>query len=138
MNLNAYAAQKRLALFDELRSGKAPSEGSFDAAVLAEGRLKGEAQLGSTRYEPSAIHFEFIFPDPTTTSTVLTVTLDPPEKILFLPVPEWVIESIWQGEISGTYEFETEALARYSRFGAELEPENNAKWFGPQMAKRRE
>jgi hypothetical protein len=138
MKLNVFAAQKRLALFDELKSGLAPSEGSYNASALAEGRLKDEVQLGSTRFEPGAIHFEFIFPDSATSSTVVTVTLDPPERIVFLPVPEWVIESIWQGEISGSYEFESEAMARYSRFGGELEPENNAKWFGPQMAKRRE
>ena len=138
MTLNSYAAQKRLALFEQLRQGHTPGEGAYNAATLAEGRKKGEPQLGSTRYEPDAIFVEFIYPDPTSTATVLSVRLDAPERIVFMPVPEWVVENIWQGDVQGTYHFESEARRLYADMGKELEPEANRKWFGPQMAKRRE
>lgn len=138
MTLNAYSAAKKLAIFEDLKKGLAPSEGAFDEAVLKEGKVKGEPQVGATKYEPNIIHLEFIFPDPKTTSTILVVKLDPPERIVFLPVPSWVVESIWQGEISGTYHFESEARRLYGELGLELEAVANQKWFGPQMAKRRE
>jgi hypothetical protein len=138
MTLNAYAAAKRLAIFDELKQGLPPSEGAFDQAVLADGKVKGDPQMGSTRYEADAIFVEFIYPDPKTTSTILTVRLTPPERIVFLPVPSWVVENIWQGDIAGTFHFESDARRLYGELGAELEPEANLKWFGPQMAKRRE
>lgn len=138
MTLNAYAAAKRLAIFDELKRGMPPGEGAYDAAVLAEAKVKGEPQMGATRYEPDAILVEFIYPDPKTTSTILTVKLDPPERVVFMPVPSWVVENIWQGDIAGTFHFESEAQRLFAELGGELESEANKKWFGPQMAKRRE
>lgn len=65
--------------------------------------------MGSTVYSPDSIQCEFIYPDPSSVPTVLTVSLIPPERIVFLPVPEWVVESIWQGEIAGSYQFESDA-----------------------------
>jgi hypothetical protein len=138
MNLNAYVAEKRLKIFEELNKGLAPSEGEFDAARLAEGRVKGDPQMGATRYEPNAIFLEFIYPDRSTSATILTVRFDAPERIVFLPVPNWVIENIWQGDVSGMYCFESVAREMTARFLAELEPNANEKWFKPQAAKRRE
>jgi len=138
MNLNAFAAEKRLAIFDELRQGLAPSVGEFDEAVLKEGKVKGHPQMGTTRYEPSALVFEFIYPDAQTTATVFSVRLSSPERIVFLPVPDWVVETIWQGEIDGTYHFESEALGLVAGLQAELTEEGNLKWFGPRPPKRRE
>ena len=138
MTLNAYAAEKRLSLLQALKQGLAPLEGEFDATILAEGRVKGEPQMGSTRYDSHAIYCEFIYPDAKTTSTILTIKLESPERIVFLPVPEWVVENIWQGDIAGTFHFESEARRLYEVLGEELESEANLKWFGPQMVKRRE
>lgn len=138
MNLNAYSAQKRLAIFEELRTGRSPSEGEFDPSLLKECRAKEPPQLGSTRFEPWSIIVEFIYPDATGASLVLTVRLASPERIVFLPVPEWVVESIWQGDVAGSFQFESDATRLLSSFEQELEPDNNQKWFGPQMAKRRE
>jgi len=138
VNLNAYCADLRLRLFEDIKSGRDPSLGTFDATVLKEGRTKGVVQLGTTRYEPQSLIFEFIFPDARTSSTVFTVTVDPPERIVFLPVPEWVIESIWQGDIAGSYHFESDAMALVAKFQDAMTPEGNAPLFGPQMAKRRE
>jgi hypothetical protein len=121
-----------------LKQGLPPSQGEFNDAVWKDGKVKGHPQMGTTRYEPNAIIFEFIYPDPQTTATVLSVHLKSPERIVFLPVPEWVVETIWQGEIDGTFHFESEALGLVAAFQSELTEEGNLKWFGPRQAKRRE
>jgi hypothetical protein len=138
MTLNEFAAKIRLKLFEEIRTGMTPSVGEFDATVLREGRAKGSAQMGTTRYEPHAILVEFIFPDSTSSATVLVIRIEPPERIVFLPVPEWVIESIWQGDISGSAHFESDANRMVSEFQDLLKPGANDGLFGPQPAKRRE
>lgn len=138
MTLNAYAAEKRLQILEDLRAGHPPREGHYDAAALNEARTKGQPQMGTTRFTPDAIHLEFIYPDPLSSALVLTVRLPSPERIVFLPVPSWVVETIWQGDIDGTYHFESEALRLLRDFESELGPEANLKWFGKQLAKRRE
>lgn len=138
MGLNQYAAETRLAIFADLKAGKEPSLGAFDASLLREAKTKGTPLVGTTRYEPDRIHFEFIYPDPKSTATIVTVTLESPERIIMLPVPEWVVESIWQGEISGSYHFESDAKRLVEAYLLQLEAPSNQKWFGPQPAKRRE
>jgi hypothetical protein len=138
MTLNQYAAERRLAIFEDLRSGREPSLGTFDPAVLAEARSKGHPQMGTTRYSPNEIVFEFIYPDPRGAAVILTTSIAPPERIVFLPVPSWVVENIWQGDIQGTHHFESEAMKLLGELEAELSPEGNMKWFEKQAAKRRE
>jgi hypothetical protein len=138
MSLNAFVAERRRSLFDDLRAGRAPSEGTYDEAVLREARTKGEVQMGSVRLSPTAIDLEFIYPDPKGVSAIVTVRLDPPERIVFLPVPAWVVESIWQGEIAGSHHFESDARTLVEAFRAQLEPEANAELFGRQEPKRRD
>lgn len=125
-------------IFDQLKQGLPPSEGEFDEQVLRDAKIKGQPQMGTTRFEPNAIFVEFIYPDPNSTASILTVKLDTPERIVFLPVPEWVIESIWQGDVAGSYHFESDARALVAKFEMELSEAENPKWFGKQMAKRRE
>lgn len=134
MGLNAYTAEKRKAIYEDLRQGLPPREGEFSEAILAEGKAKGMPQMGTARYEPHAILVEFIYPDPAGAATILTVRLKAPERIIFLPVPPWVIESIWQGEIDGSYHFESQALALVDAFKAELASGINDRWFGPRQA----
>ncbi|MFZ4508856.1 MAG: hypothetical protein ACOYON_14290 [Fimbriimonas sp.] len=138
MNLNSFAAARRLALFDRLKQGLAPEEGTYSAELFAEARVKGAPQMGSTRYEPNVIHFEFIYPDARSSATIFTVSVPSPERIVHLPVPGWVVESIWQGEIFGSFLFESEAKGRVEQFLAELEPEANVRHFAPKAATRRE
>jgi hypothetical protein len=130
LSLGSYAAEKRLAILSDLQQGMPPREGRYDAAQLTSARTKGKAQMGATRFEPRAILLEFIFPDPAGGTAVLTVTLDPPERIVFMPIPEWVVESIWQGEISGSAHFESEAMRMLEAFGARLSEAENAAEFG--------
>lgn len=138
MRLAQYASNLRLALFDDLQAGREPREGSFDPEVLKEARAKGAPQMGGTRYEPNQIIFEFIYPDPQSSATVLSVRVATPERIVYLPVPKWVVEHIWQGEVAGSYAFEREAAEQVAEFTACLEPGPNALLFGSQPAKRRE
>lgn len=116
MKLNEWVATQKRALLEELVAGKEPSFGSFEPALLREGKVKGKPQMGTTRHEPHSVHLEFIYSDPLSSATVLTVTVAPPERIVFLPVPEWVVESIWQGEIDGTFQFESDAMAMVKTF----------------------
>ena len=127
-----------MAFFEDLKRGWPPRDAEFDEAVFKEGKVKGAPQMGTTRYEPNAIIFEFIYPDPKTTATVLSIRIPAPERIVFLPVPEWVVETIWQGEIDGSFHFESEAIKLVGGLQAELTPDVNLKWFGKREAKRRE
>jgi hypothetical protein len=138
MKLAVWVAERRRNLLEDLVSGRAPREGTFDEDALKEAKIKGAPQLGSVRFEPRRVHLEFVFSDTKTVASVFVVTLEPPERIVFLPVPGWVTETIWQGEIDGGYHFESDARTQLAEFAAEIEESANEKWFGPQRAKRRE
>jgi hypothetical protein len=131
MNLNEYAATARLKILSELQAGLSPSQGTYSEERLKDARSKGRSpQMGTTRYEPNAIHFEFIYQDPQGAPVVLSVHLDAPERIVFMPVPSWVLESIWQGDISGSPHFESDANRLLEEFRELLTPETNAELFG--------
>ncbi|MEO7453336.1 MAG: hypothetical protein ABIV13_01070 [Fimbriimonadales bacterium] len=138
MKLNEWAATMKTQIYEELNVGKRPPVGKFDEHILREAQVKGKPQMGATTYSPVSAVFEFIFPDSNSSATVLQVVVEPPERIVFLPVPEWVMEEIWQGDVSGSPHFESEAVELMRRFSAELEPGANDRHFGPQPAKRRE
>lgn len=138
MSLNQHAAEVRMQIYEDLKKGVEPSVGVFDSASLKEAKTKGDPQVGTTRYEPDAIVFEFIFPDPRSAAAVFSVRVESPERIVFLPVPKWVVESIWQGDIDGSFHFESDARQMVAEFEALLEPEANRALFGPMQATRRE
>ena len=121
-------------IFAELKAKRMPSESAYDEALLRHANSKGAPQMGSTRYTPDAIQFEFIYPDPQGAPVVLTVTVAPPERIVFMPVPEWVVESIWQGEIAGSAQFESDALRMLDLFRREIESPENAEQFEARRA----
>ncbi len=129
-NLRTFAAKHRLAIFERLKSGLEPEGCVFDRAAFQGALTKGAPQLGSTVYRPHEVRFEFIYSDPSGGTMVLVVSVVPPERIVALPVPSWVIENVWQGEVHGSYAFETEALSLLEAFRASLEPEANAELFG--------
>lgn len=134
MTLPQYVAEKRLAIFEALKAGFEPPEGQFDPETLKEARSKGQPQMGSTIFHPDRIVVEFIYPDPQRAATVLSVTLPSPERIVFMPVPEWVVESIWQGEIDGSYHFESDARELLERFAMLLNSDKNAELFAGRSA----
>jgi hypothetical protein len=138
MTLNEWSAEKRLLILEDLSSGRTPSLGRFDETIFKEGQVKGSPQMGAVLYFPQLVTFEFIFPDPLSSATVLSVSVVPPERIVFLPVPSWVIENVWQGEVQGSFHFESHARELVERFALELDEVRNLKWFGDQGPKRRE
>jgi hypothetical protein len=95
-------------------------------------RSKGDAQIGTAVLAPGQVTFEFIFRMPDGQTQVFPVSLDPPERIVFMPVPEWVIESVWQGEVLGSHHFESDAFALLDRFGKLLATDENAAHFDEQ------
>lgn len=137
-NLGSYAAGLKREIFEDLVAGREPRQGRFDGGVLKEGQAKGKPTMGGTRFLPHTITFEFVYSDATAGATVFSVEVDAPERIVFLPVPEWVVETIWQGEIAGSYHFESAAMAMVDGFRGQLTAEANTALFGPQAAKRRE
>ena len=138
MTLSEYVATKKKEIYDDLLQGRDPAEGEFDAAALAELRSRGEPQMGSTVLEPENIRFEFIFPQIDGSAELLAVELTPPERIVFMPVPAWVVETIWQGDVDGSHHFQSDAKRLVEELSASLEPLSNKKLFGRQLPRRRE
>lgn len=130
MTLSEFVYQQRNHVFEALQKGILPTLGEIDADRWATCKVLGPPQLGPTRYEPNSIVIEFLYPASTGKVEVLSVRIDAPERIVFLAVPDWVIESIWQGEIAGSYEFESRARALVAAFVNGLEAEANAANFG--------
>lgn len=136
-SLNAYAARKKQEILERLARGADPGEGFFDAATLRDCLKRGTPRIGSTTYEPMAIHLEFIFSSGDSAG-ILRVTIVPPERIVYLAVPDWVVDNSWQGFIEGTYEFESLAMDAVEKFSRSLEPEPNGALFGARQPTRRE
>ena len=126
--LSVFAAQHKRQVFDELRKGQPPSIGNYDLDLFNEAKKRGDVQMGTTIYEPQNLVFEFIYPGGEG-ALVLKVNVKPPERIVYLPVPEWVVESIWHGEINGSYVFESEAESHIERLRESLTPQENPALF---------
>lgn len=137
MTLTEWSATTKRALFQDLLDGNEPRSGTFDPAVLKEGRTLGKPQMGATVYQPDSARFEFVFSGNSNT-VVFSVSSTPPETIVFLPVPGWVIESIWQGDIDGSFHFQSDAMRLVDEFRGLLELEANRPFFGRKPATRRE
>lgn len=138
MKLSSFVANHKQIIYDDLLAGHAPRVGQFDETALKEARAKGRPQMGTTVMAPESVSLEYIYTDTHGATQLVSVKVDAPERIVFLPVPGWVIENIWQGDVAGSFHFETDAKILCDQFLAELDPANNLKHFGPQAAKRRE
>jgi len=138
MTLNEFVAKTKREVFDDIVAGRQPGVGQCDQAALAALRAKATPQMGTTNFEPDALTFEFIFSFSDGQTEVLQVRVTAPERIVYLPVPEWVVESVWQGEVAGSFHFESDARRLVDKFQGETTTEGNAKWFQKQPPKRRE
>lgn len=136
--LNGYVAELKKAILADLQAGRVPSQGTYDSALLKECQAKGSAQMGATRFTPTNIILEYVFASTIASNSVFTVTVNSPSRIVFLPIPEWVVENIWQGDITGSYHFEEDANRLYSEFGKRLEPAANVAEFEPRRPTHRE
>ena len=137
MDLNEWSSTTKRAIFADLSLGGAPSVGEFNSETLKEAQALGKPQVGATVYKPTHATFEYVYTGSNTT-IVFEVTVASPERIVYLPVPNWVIESIWQGEVSGSHHFESVAVRLLREFEATLAPEPNAPLFGRKQPTRRE
>lgn len=137
MLLSQFIAQKRRKIFEDLLQGGVPSEGIYSDVILNMGRSKGAPRMGGVIYQPTKIGFEYVFTDSNGGAEILVVELDAPERIVFLPVPEWVVESVWQGEVSGAFHFEKDVIEYMYRLKEQIAPRENAKYFNREMPMNR-
>ncbi len=138
MTLAEWAARTKRDIYEQISAGQSPSVGDFEPATLKEGRAKGQVQMGATIFQPYTVRFEFIFSDAVSSATVLTVTVRSPERIVYLPVPAWVVETIWQGVVDGSFHFESNANGLVQDFIEALKPDSNSSMFGKKQPSRRE
>ena len=137
-NLSSYVGRLKRELWEDIKANREPRIGEFDAALLAGMRSKEAVQIGTAIYRPDQIILEFLFPEASGVPTILSVSITPPERIVFLPVPEWVIETIWQGDIDGSFHFESDAKLLLDKLLTLVTAEGNKPLFEKQLAKRRE
>ncbi|MFM9872116.1 MAG: hypothetical protein ACKVQS_01470 [Fimbriimonadaceae bacterium] len=138
LRLSVFAAGQKREIFDALRRGEMPPVGRFDEEIWRAGKEKGEVQMGTTVYLPGKITYEYIYQDMNGSNLVLGVSVVPPERIVFLPVPKWVVENIWQGEVNGSFVFESEARVFVEELEASLSVEGNLPLFAPPGPKRKD
>ena len=129
MTLQEFITERKRLVFEDLSSGRAPSTGQYDKAHLESLSNNGEPQMGTTRFEPKTVIIEFIFMSEGVSVGVLQVKLDPPERIVFMPVPNWVVETVWQGEVDGSYHFEADAEKLVKEYSEILKPLTNIDQF---------
>ncbi|MCB0825853.1 MAG: hypothetical protein KDC26_06660 [Armatimonadetes bacterium] len=136
--LAVFCARIKREIFAELSDRKPPSQGSFDEALWAEANEKGAPQMGSTVFHPHKIVIEFLYHDPLASAIVFPVTITPPERVVFMPVPDWVIQTIWQGEVAGSFRFESEAQKMLESFQNLLSIDENIRLFEKPLPTTRE
>jgi hypothetical protein len=129
VGLNAFASGVRKRIFEDLTAGNPPGVGEYSQELLKEARAKGKPQMGSTTYLPNCVNFEFIYSGSSGAATLLTVSVQPPERIVYLPVPEWVIQQIWQGEVFGSYQLLSDGERMLDHLRHQLLPEPNREIF---------
>lgn len=139
MNLREFAGERQRIIFEALQRGQEPPIGTYDEDTLKECRRRTQVQTGTTRYRPDRLLFEFIFYEQSLGPAVLTVEVAAPEPLVYMPVPDWVIEDVWQGEVTGTFRFESEARELLNVFSETLFSEANQAYFADrQPPKNRE
>lgn len=126
------SANIRASIFEELKAKRSPSVGEFEPEKLKQAFERGEPQMGAQKFTPEGIFFEFIFPNPVSGTVILPVFVRMEERIVFLPVPKWVIQNIWQGDISGSYVFESQVEETLEKYRLLLSKEGNQQFFEDQ------
>lgn len=119
-------------ILEDLEAKKEPRIGQFEPEMLKLALTKPSVQMGAQKFVPNGFFFEFIFPDPIGGTVILTVFVPSKERIVFLPVPNWVRQNIWQGDVDGSYYYEGEISAVLEGFQSLLDQESNAAFFEKQ------
>jgi len=138
MTLREFVREQIQQIYEALRQGQAPPIGEYDPATLKECMRRATVQIGTTHYHPDSILLEFIFTEPSQGPAILTVRVPAPEPIVYMPVPDWVIEDVWQGEVTGTYRFASEAQVLLKKLHNQIFSETNILYFEerPQLKHR--
>ncbi|MFN3691066.1 MAG: hypothetical protein ACK4UU_09100 [Fimbriimonadales bacterium] len=129
MTLREFVRDQIQAIHAALLAGSAPPVGAYDAAQLKECQRRASVQVGASRFLPDAIVLEFIFQDASLGPAVLSVRVDAPEPIVYMPVPDWVIEDVWQGDVTGSFRFRSEAERMLEAFREQVFTERNRVFF---------
>ncbi|MGQ9657035.1 MAG: hypothetical protein ACUVV1_03905 [Fimbriimonadales bacterium] len=139
MTLREFVRAQIETIFDALKASSAPPVGEYDPAVLRECLRRAQPQVGASRFLPDAVVLEFIFQDPSLGPAVLSVRVPTPEPIVYMPVPDWVVEDVWQGDVTGSFRFLSEAEQLLAAFREQVFTERNRAYFEkPDLPKRRD
>lgn len=138
MTLREFVREQIQQIYEALRQGQAPPIGEYDPATLKECMRRTTVQIGTTHYRPESVLLEFIFTEPSLGPAILTVRVPAPEPIVYMPVPDWVIEDVWQGEVTGSFRFASEAQILLKKLHNQIFSETNILYFEerPQLKHR--
>ncbi len=138
MTLREFVRQQIQQIYEALQQGQAPPVGEYDATTLRECMRRATVQIGTTHYRPDSVLLEFIFTEPSLGPAILTVRVPTPEPIVYMPVPDWVIEDVWQGEVTGSFRFASEAQILLKKLHNQIFSETNILYFEerPQLKHR--
>ncbi|MCS6918940.1 MAG: hypothetical protein NZM28_04150, partial [Fimbriimonadales bacterium] len=129
MTLREFVRDQIQAIFDALKAGGAPPVGEYDPAQLKECQRRASPQVGATNFQPDAVLLEFIYQDASLGPAVLSVRVPAPEPIVYMPVPDWVIEDVWQGDVTGSFRFASEAERLIAAFREQVFTDKNRAFF---------
>lgn len=139
MTLREFTNVTRKQILDALQHKLPPPIGHFDRRTFEDAVQMREVQMGCTRYTPHSVVLEFVFlHDTPGAPLILCVEVDAPEPVVFMPVPEWVQEDVWQGEVKGTFRLRSEAERMIESFRRQVLEEDNTHYFDQRPVPRRE
>lgn len=139
MTLREFTNVTRKQILQALQYKQAPPVGHFDRKTFEEAVQMREVQMGSARYTSHSVILEFIFlHDKPGAPLILCVEVDTPEPVVFMPVPEWVQEDVWQGEVKGTFRLRSEAEQLIEAFRRHVLESENPHYFEERPVPRRE
>lgn len=139
MTLREFTNASRKQILHALQHKQAPPFGHYDRKTFEEAVQMREVQMGSAHYTPHSVILEFIFlHDNPGAPLILSVEVDTPEPVVFMPVPDWVQQDVWQGEVKGTFRLRSEAGQMIEAFRQHTLEEQNLHYFEERPISRRE
>ncbi|MCS6949110.1 MAG: hypothetical protein NZ520_01480 [bacterium] len=139
MTLREFTNAARKQILEALQHKQPPPIGHFDRKAFEEAMQMREVQMGSAHYTPRSVVLEFVFwHDTPGAPLILSVEVETPEPVVFLPVPDWVQQDVWQGEVKGTFRLRSEAEQMLETFRRHVLEGENLHYFEERPAPRRE
>jgi len=139
MTLREFTNTTRKQVFEALQHKTPPPIGHFDLKTFEEAIQLRQVQMGGAHYTPHSVVLEFVFlHDSPGAPLILSVEVETPEPVVYMPVPEWVQEDVWQGEVKGTFRLRSEAERMLSDFRHHVLECDNPHYFDERPAPRRE